>query len=353
MDLTEQSPQHWHIIVPRLRQIYDFSADCHRRFRTPSDLLFTPSNNWDAWSKLVRPPRFAQCHSAQHYPTPHLIATASIIETIPPEILGLIIAPSALSKSDVVAFGLASPVFWPHVVHHIARACKDSTAPWAGAEIANVGNYLIDLPLAFEKDSLLASSVGPVGTFGFMCTARRLNYAAWRAYEPVGLSQQAQWKAAFDCQDGAIAKQLKAHFSAAISTIPQVTLTEAWALRNLTTKEYIRCRFDIDTQRAFVETELLRVSVEDVLLLRSCWTLNDKAYYLIERGSWAGHVFDIVLAGEEIPAMKQEGWKDITEDVVEDAGQRQRSLEDRVDDGKDVNYQLVRQGPKGRSFIKG
>lgn len=186
-----------------------------------------------------------------------------------------------------------------------------------------------------------------------MCTARRLNYAAWRAYEPAGLSQQAQWKAAFDYQDGAIAKQLKADFLAAITTIPQVTLTEAWALRNLTTKEYIRCRFEIDTQRAFVETESLRVSLEDVLLLRFCWTLNDKPYYLVERGSWAGHAFDIVLAEEEMPAMKQEGWEDITEDVGEDAGRKLRSLEDRVDDGKDVNYQLVRQGPKGRSFIKG
>lgn len=244
-------------------------------------------------------------------------------------------------------------MFWPHVVHHIARACKDSTAPWAGAEIANVGNYLIDLPLAFEKDSLLASSVGPVSTFGFMCTARLLNYAAWTAYEPVGLSQQAQWKAAFDYQDGATAKQLKADFFAAISTIPQVTLKEAWALRNLTTKEYIRCRFDIDTQRAFVETELLRVSVEDVLLLRFCWTLKVKPYYLIERRSWAGHAFDIVLAEEEMPAMKQEGWEDITEDVVEDAGRKLRSLEERVDDEKDVNYQLVKGGVKGTSFYKG
>jgi len=348
-------PQKWRIIVPRLQQCYGFSPAYHGNFMSPTNLLFRPTNNWDAWSKLVRPPALAQRYSAHRCSKPFLITRASPIESIPSEILGLIIASSALSKCDIITFGLASPLFWPHVLHHIARACKDPIVSWAGAEIANVGNYLTDLPLPFEKDSLLASSVGPVSDYGDMCTARRLNYAAWSAYEPVGPSSQAQWKIAFDNQDGAIAKQLKAEFFAAIPPIPQVTLTEAWVLRNLTTKEYVRCRFDVEIQQAFVETKLLRVSVEDVLLLRFCWTLDDIPHNLIERGSWAGHAFDIVLTEEEMPAMKQEGWKDITEDVVKDAGLKLQALERRVKrrGAKNLDYRWVRQGTKGMSFNKG
>lgn len=355
MDPTQQSPQHWQIIVPRLKQIYDFSSDCHRHLKNPSALLFTPCNYWDAWSKLVRPPRFAQWRSAQRCSIPHLIAPASTIERLPPEILGLIIASSALLESDVVAFGLASPVFWPHVLHHVACDCKDAIVSWAGAEIANMGSFLTDLPLPFEKDSLLALSVSPVSDHGSMCTARLLNYATWSEYKLVGVPPQAQWKAAFGCQDDVIAKEHGADFFAAIAAISRVALTKAWVLRNLTTRGYVRCRFDTDTERVFVETDLLRVSLEDVLLLRFCWTLKDRLYYLVERGCWAGHAFDIVLSEEEMPAMKSRGWKDITDEIVDEAEWRLNALVGMVDhrDPTQECYRLVRAGTKGMSFNRG
>ena len=281
-----------------------------------------------------------------------------MIEDLPPEILGMIVTLPSLSKDDIIAFGLASPTLWPHVLRLIIKDCEGATAEWAGAEIANVGNYLSNLPMPFKKDSLFAASVGPVSAFGNMCTARRLNYKAWREYESVGATPQAQWRAAFDTHRGAdAAKYCNADFLSAVSPIPQAILEKRWVLRNLTTREHIRCRFDTDTQRVFVETEVVRLTVEDALELRFCWTSGmdyDLNHLGFTQGQWAGHVFDIVLAEEEIPGMEHEGWKDVTEGVVSDAVTVLGKLEGRTRRRKmrDAEYELVRNGAKDLGFNK-
>lgn len=132
-------------------------------------------------------------------------------------------------------------------------------------------------------------------------------------------------------------------------------LKEAWVLRNLTTKEYARVRFDTKTQRGFVETDLLRLSVEDALLLSFCWTTDevyDRDYLDIGSGPWAGHAFDIVLAEEELPVMQTESWKDITEDVVQNARAKLWALKDMAKryDRKDEDYRLMEEEVKQLSF---
>ena len=320
---------------------------------------FKENNNWDAWSRLTRIPRTVQCHPLRCYSANHHITTSSMIEDLLPEILGMVITLPSLSKEDIIAFGLASPTLWPHVLRLIIRDCESATAEWAGSEIANVGNYLINLPMPFEKDSLFAASVGPVDTFGSMCTARRLNYKAWREYQSVGATPQVQWKAAFNTHRGAdAARYCDADFLSAVSQIPHALLEKRWVLRNLVAKEYICCRFDIDIQRVFVETDVVRLTVEDALDLRFSWTSSinyDLNHLGFAHGQWAGHLFDIVLAEEEMPGMEHEGWKDVTEGVVRDAVTVLGKLMERRTSrrqARDAGYELARKGAKYLRFNK-
>ena len=302
----------------------------------PSDNLLQagePGNDWDAWSKLARPPRSIQDESSQRYTGPHSRARFSTIESIPAEVLSLALNAPSLSKTDIVAFGLASPILWPHARRLIAHDCRDSIASWAGAEIANLGTYLTELPPQFEKDSLLASSVGPVGTYGAMCMARRLNYAALSKYKAMGESPQAQWRVAFESHRGPSAHHCEADFLAAVSPIPRGALSKAWVLRDLTTKEYVRCRFDNRKQRAFVETEALPITVEDALMLRFCWAASGRVRVgsALTCGVWAGHAFDIVLADEEMPIMECEAWAEVTDDIVTEAKRMHGMVQERVE----------------------
>ena len=358
VDQTGRLPQTWKLLVPRLRQLYDFPSAGREYSRHSTEKIFRANNNWDAWSRLTRTPRAVQCHPPRCCSANHHITTSSMIEAVPPEILGMIVTLPSLSKDDIIAFGLASPTLWPHVLRLIIKDCESATAQWAGAEIANVGNYLTDLPIPFEKDSLFAASVGPVSTFGSMCTARRLNYKAWGEYESVGATPQAQWRAAFHThREADAARCCNADFLSAVSPIPHAILEKRWVLRNLTTKQHIRCRFDTDTQRVFVETEVVRLTVEDALELSFCWTSGmdyNLSYLGFMHGQWAGHEFDIVLAEEEMPGMEQEGWKDVTEGVVSDAVAVLGRLERRTSSRKmrDAEYELARNGAKYLSFNK-
>lgn len=326
VDQTQRSPQCWTILVPRLQQQCSFSSRGIPPFKSqsPRGTLFQAGGRgkvWDAWSKLARPPRAAQHDSPQRYTAPHSRARFSAIESIPAEILSLVLNAPSLSKSDIVAFGLASPTLWPHALRQIAHDCRDSAASWAGAEIANIGTYLTKLPPQFEKDSLLASSVGPVGTFGNMCTARRLNYAALSKFKIVGESPQPQWRRAFYSQWVPGAYPCEVEFLATLFPAPCGALSKAWVLRNLTTKEYVRCRFDNGKQQAFVETEALPITIEDALMLRICWTTScyNRQGRDFSLGAWAGHAFDIVLADDEIPTMECEAWMEVTDEIVKEA----------------------------------
>ena len=300
----------------------------------PGGTLFQAGDHvWDAWSKLARPPRAAHDDSLQCYMTPHSRARFSTIESIPAEMLSLVLNAPSLSRTDIVAFGLASPTLWPHALRLIAHDCRDSAASWAGAEIANIGTYLTELPPQFEKDSLLATSVGPVDTFGDMYTARRLNYAALSDFKIVGESPQTQWRRAFYSQWVPGAYPCEEEFLAALFPAPCGALSKAWVLRNLTTKEYVRCRFDTGKQQAFVETEALPIPIEEALMLRICWTTScyDWQEQDLSRGAWAGHAFDIVLADDEIPTMEREAWMEVTDEIVKEA-RKEHGLRQKIEE---------------------
>ena len=378
--MRQRPAQKWNILIPRLKQIHD-SND-------PKNILFRATNHWDAFFKLVRVPSFVQWDPPSHQSLNPTVTGSCAVESLPSEILDQIIASQCLSKSDILAFGLSSPALWPNVLQHIGRDCKSSSPPsWAGLEIAKMGNRLGDLPIPFKKDALFARSVGvedwhkddyidnqglrhwwstvansavdPFDIYDPYCAAQLLFQVARDTWRHVGTSVQADWKAASAHHQVKNTKRCKADLLSVIFSIPPATLRKVWLLRNVTAKKYIRCRFDVETMQAFVETKSLRITIEDALELRFCWpsSLNDPPQSGTGRDLWAGHAFDIVLAEEGMVDIKGESWVDVTEEIVNDARLRLQSLDGgrvhrfrKNENNKD--YRLAREGAKDLWFNK-
>lgn len=354
-------PEQWTILVPRRKELYDYqNTSSAKDFSSSSgsSVLFRAKNNWDAWSKLISVPDSVYDESPPYHSSLYVDIASSTIESLPSEIVSMILESPELLKEDIIAFGLASPALWLHVLQYVSHDCRHPTTLWAGVEIAKIGDRLRDLPTGFKEGDLFASSVNldNVPYFGFSghSIANRLFKGAHYQYARVSASPQAQWSAALKPHLATHLRPRTMELFSAASPIPQAVLMKLWVLRNLTTKDYIRCRFDIDTQRAFVETKLLRLSIEDALELRFCWPSNLDVPPHSDTGSglWAGNAFDIVLAAEEVPIMKGEGWLDITEGIVKEGINRLSSLEGRTLPfrDKDEDYQMAKKGAKDLWF---
>ena len=102
---------------------------------------------------------------------------------------------------------------------------------------------------------------------------------------------------------------------------------EKWALRNLSTKEYVRLTISdspIKAVVAYVETAKLWLPLDIAILCRICWhvpykhpidTIPDRwvtPHNELQRGCWAGNRFDIVCN----VGLALESWKDETESIM-------------------------------------
>lgn len=164
-----------------------------------------------------------------------------------------------------------------------------------------------------------------------MCAARKINWAAVSVYEVVKESAEEVWRATWRAHPelwesfpARLARSLGAEFLGRCDALRGEGLDALWVLRDLTTREFVRCRPGKGPGgvRGYVDCgdARVKVRVDDILLLRICWTRvghwDDREGLGIFRGKWAGHCFDIVpwekLDGEE-------GWRDCTEEVVEQA----------------------------------
>lgn len=335
-DQTERGPQRWHILAPRSRKIQRLAPPDHSIYGTldPQQYLFNNNNSWNSWSKLA-------LRVAPHQtPTPAVrrslpsserrTSPLSKLESLPSELLALVIEDSTLTKSDVIALGLASETLWGHVLRHVEKDCWLAAPSMAGVEIACTGSYLLDLPPSFAQGDLAKSSV-VIWDGGFMCEARKINWAATSSYDAVQETPEEAWRAVWMEQDGHLAcfppgaaRKMSADFAANCSALRGASPDALWVLRNLTTREYVRCRPGEGPleRRGFVDCKdgTVKVRVDDVLLLRICWTKveawDDMEELGIFRGEWAGHCFDIV-PWERLDGDK--GWRDCTDEVLEQA----------------------------------
>lgn len=307
-------------------------------------VLFQEDKGWHSWSKLARPvPRVVN-----ETTKPRLVragkAELSSLESMPAELLTLVLGDSSLERQDVISLGFASDLLWLHVLQHIEKECPLDPAPWADTEIACTGTYLTDLPPSFEKDGLAHSSTG-VSTETWwgdqMGLARRINWAAVGNFEKPGENLEDAWRDAFigntnvapDIPKARLARMSRELFSVS-SQIRHSDIDGAWALRNLTTREYVRCRPGQGPagRRGLVDHPEARwLRLDDVLLMRICWTSlghggDDSEKLGIYRGQWAGHCFDIVALDADELVVNEE-WRDITGRVVGESQQLLKQID--------------------------
>lgn len=248
----------------------------------------------------------------------------------------MVLNDSALEKSDIICFGMASKLLWQHTLQHTRTACRSAlAAPWAGVELACTGTYLTDLPNSFAEDDLARSTVQLYHKSPCMVLARKINWAAIRDYDVPSEDPETAWKSTFEALRGANRviseaqlREMGDELRIATTSFCSESLNASWILRNLTTKEYVRCRpsaCPVGTRGCVDYPEGNWLSIDDVLLMRICWTRaaawNDKDDLIVSHhGKWAGHCFDIVaLDGEEALSVGNGEWMDATKDVVDEA----------------------------------
>lgn len=329
IDQTGWLPRHlqqWNILAPRIRRSYPISVLVADRGR--SRILFNSENPWDAWSKLVSPTNLGlkyPCFQAQQQ-----TGKLSALECLPPELITLILDELLLEKRDIVSLGLASTTLWMHILRHVWRDVSREMAPLAGVEIACIGSHVVDLPNGFVKENLVAPTVS-ICDCDRTSEAAKINWAAVSTYTPIEPSAGDAWRAALEAHHASDAnipvvtfRRLRSELASTCSTSRCCPRGTPWVLRNLTTKEYVRCRPPRAApakSRAYVDHPDVRLSIDDVLLKCISWTRAapskwDKESLYLHHGMWAGHCFDIVPLRQQSKLNVNDEWKDRTYEVV-------------------------------------
>lgn len=320
------SVQQWNILAPRIQRKQPIPViAAPRTFR--SRLLFNPENPWDAWSTLASPAALGQ--TFPRLPTPKQTGKLSAMECLPPELIRLILDELWPEKKDIISLGLASTTLWMHILLHVWRDFSRAMAPLAGVEIACVGSYLVDLPDAFVTGNLALSTVSICGCNSRVPKAARINRAAVLAYKHLEPSSGEAWRAALEAHNAPTTnipagsfRRLASELASTCSISRFCQRGTPWVLRNLTTREYVRCRPPRGAHmrsRAYVDHPDVRLRIDDVLLMRTSWTRSytwEKESPHLHHGTWAGHCFDIVPLRQQRKLNVDDEWKDRTNDVV-------------------------------------
>ena len=154
---------------------------------------------WDPWSKLARPvsrtnrePLSKRSRSASGLLSP--------LESLPTELIAMILACAELPKNDIVSVGITSETLWLHAIGHIDRSYMRSlVAPWAGAELACTASLATDLPPSFAEDDLTLNAIGVrVEDVGEMGSAMILAQTTFERFTYPEKDVEQEWRKAFD-----------------------------------------------------------------------------------------------------------------------------------------------------------
>ncbi|KAH8689163.1 hypothetical protein BGW36DRAFT_442400 [Talaromyces proteolyticus] len=324
--------QEWNILVPGLKQRL-VVRQLYSRDLCKTRILFQPENQWSAWYRLVR----------NHTPEPairslpHSPRKLTRFELLPTEILLMVINDASLSDEDLMSIGLTSPIFWYWIIHYIWKDTNREIWSLANLPIACTGSYLEDLPKGFVENDLLVNSVlNDICLCSSAPFERKANWAAFTTYQPMKPTSYMRWTMAFNgsLSRGAgipakMLKKLRNDLSSACSpSRVEKGAKKTWVLRNLTEKEYLRCkppRNSLKNSSAYVDEEALRISIDDILLLKIIWTRFPPFGYrkgLILHHPWAAHAFDIIDLDprEKDELDRDQSWKDITNDIIKEMG---------------------------------
>ncbi|KAK4555877.1 hypothetical protein LTR86_007097 [Recurvomyces mirabilis] len=333
---------------------------------------------WDrmdfgAFERLVRvtgvnsPAPISSVVSSLH----HSNGSLSMIEALPAEILGLVLAQSDLEAKDIINLGLCSTILWSHALSHIHRDVKLRTGYWAGQPLLCTGTYLTTLPeaiydllpeekamedeyQAFMDNYHSGPSIPGRGRIGKRwygpCPARRWNWNAVSepeddGFEDVGGKQGLQrWTEALGASlltlTSPLSVMLRARLWQGIMDIVESTrATDSmdgvvhgenhWILRNLSKKQYFRLDL-LPSFRGHGPQTLVQgsrwLSLDQALIMRIAWngaSARDAFFTELETlseglgcGAWAGHPFDVVCANSREHVEWMAEGEDVTEEIV-------------------------------------
>ena len=165
-----------------------------------------------------------------------------------------------------------------------------------------------------------------------MSTAREINWAMLDNFDhSLKDSDKEQWCAAFNnhaAKQTHIPKprlaQMSEEFLSVFSSIRSPPADAPWTLRNLATKEFVRCPPTVDYRggRGHVDhPEGKWLHLSKILTMRICYsrTCTPGHYPMLNTfGQWAGDSFDIVPL-DKTRGTLGEAWTDVTDAIVDEA----------------------------------
>jgi hypothetical protein len=359
VDQTCRSPEYWTLLAPVLEEKYDVTDHMNHPYDRDMRKFIRDDFTWDAFDKLAQNARDGEkaLSILSTLPSQRRTCGSSSLESLPTEIINMVMVNSCLDPIDIVSLGLSSQLLWIHVLHFIVQSCRK--APWAETPLLCTGTYTKSLPPAIhtlkpdmaEEDRQFFGRVyrGPrYGPNYGTCPARKFNWGAIDSYTECNEQHTSSaWLQAFlDLSKTSgiptySLKTLRRSLEAVIhpnkSKVPI-----SWTLRNHTTKECVSLkagRTCVATRNYIHVKGMPRLSVDTALLLRICWSTahvdkeddlddvyganSDQHAHLLlklKRGKWAGHFFDIVLSNRESQAGEElQGWCDVTSEIIKEA----------------------------------
>ncbi|KAK4504031.1 hypothetical protein PRZ48_004946 [Zasmidium cellare] len=324
-DQTTRGPQRWHLLAPKLEQIFQPFQHQGWGERKFSDISLSDLENTTfAFSKLAR---LNVTSSGVGDGPIHSGRTLAPIEDLPAELLGLI--NKELCKTDILALGSCSQTLWTHALHHIAADNRKFTAPWAGTPVIFTGSYLTSLPTAvcelfpglkqeeseYDKRNRFPG-MGRGCPANGMAPARRWNWNAVGSYETTDEKTcYDTWRNSLSTVPGLDTKTM-GRLHGDLDKVFHVDVDGRWFLRNLILKEFVK----LDVSGTYSPGELQVdvagspwLSLDMALLLRTRWSTPGTQSYEKkgeEKGVWAGHCFDVVKDQPD-----GEDWRDTTVSV--------------------------------------
>lgn len=334
-------------MAPLEHQRIPFPGKQNTRDSAVLDCFLSSDETFGAFDRLIntKPAPLEICDLLPFGGAPRFAGSRAHVESLPPEILDLILNDDAIELPDLLALSLTSQTLWVQVAAHIRAIRYNTLGCWVNTPLVITGTYMSKLPPALyqhfpsmrEQEAVFAAR--PNRRIG-MCPARRWNYDVIYNFTDVSDSVSCrEWTDAFDhhmsvsglsmvlscrTRPAGIRDRLRTALTKHLLDPVPLPLGSTWTLRNLTTKECVQLHVeDIDASlaRAPHVKGVKGLTVDKILVLQATWKWDSHSWRRdfdgaddFDHDAWAGHCFDIVPCVEAGDAGG--GWKDVTESIA-------------------------------------
>lgn len=320
VDQTERSGQNWSLLAPILEQRqpgfggYSFFLNRDKEKKEPTFRVF---------DRLVPNVDVSESDLARFELSSS--ASSSVLESLPSEMIRMVISECGLAFCDIISLAACSKSLWNHAMSYVMASSAQGT--WVNTPLVCVGTYLTSLPPALyeyypdmEQQELDFKENRFDGYNRGTCPARRWNYSITRGQEE-DWDTRAAWIRAYERlseqEQGNLPLETKKMIIRAVFGKGSQSGT-CWLLRNLTTKEYLRCEL-ANTEKGNIYAHVDQtpsLSLDCAVFMQTYWTRKGGINEETPRGGdWAAHKFDVVARTRE-GAVLASGYTDVTNNII-------------------------------------